>query len=161
VEARSAEVYRDIKHAGNYGLNASAFSFDLAGIVKRSRDVSDRLAKGVSFLLKKNKVTVFEGTGRLTGAGKLSVANGDEQTEITAKHIILATGARPLQLQGLEADGKLVWTYKEAMTPDVVPSRLLVVGAGAIGLEFASFYNELGAEVTVVEALPHILPAGD
>ena len=158
---RSAEVYRNMKHAESYGLAADSISFDLDKIVKRSRGVSDRLQKGVGFLMKKNKVTVIDGSAALLGGGKLSVTKGDKQTRVAAKHIILATGARPMQLKGLEADGKMVWTYKEAMTPDVLPKKLLVVGAGAIGIEFASFYNELGVEVTLVEALPQVLPPGD
>ena len=158
---RSAEVYRNMKHADSFGLSAGKVDFDLAAIVKRSRGVSDKLSKGVGFLLKKNKVAVINGTAKLAGKGKLSVEKDGKKTDVAAKHIVLATGARPLQLKGLESDGKLVWTYKEAMTPESFPKRLLVVGAGAIGLEFASFYNELGAEVTVVEALPQVLPAGD
>ncbi len=158
---RSAEVLRNMKHADSYGLSAGKVDFDLEKIVQRSRGVSDQLSKGIGFLLKKNKVSVIDGTARLDGPGKLLVAQDGKQSKVSGKHIILATGARPLQLKGLEADGKLVWTYKEAMTPDSFPKRLLVVGAGAIGLEFASFYNELGAEVTVVEALPQVLPTGD
>ena len=158
---RSAEVYRNMKHVESYGLTAGETGFDLDKIVQRSRGVSARLSKGIGFLLKKNKVSVIDGTAKLDGPGKLLVEKDGKQTSIAAKHIILATGARPLQLKGLEADGKLVWTYKEAMTPDTFPQRLLVVGAGAIGLEFASFYNELGAEVTVVEALPQVLPSAD
>ncbi len=158
---RSAEVFRYMKEAKSYGLSAGDFGFDLDKVIKRSRRVSTKLQKGVGFLLKKNNVTVIDGTGKIEGPGRLSVEKDGKTTSISGKHIIIATGGRPLQLKGLEADGKLVWTYKEAMTPDSFPKCLLVVGAGAIGLEFASFYNELGAEVTVVEALPQVLPAGD
>ncbi len=158
---RSAEVFRQLKNARKYGLTAGEVGFDLQEVVKRSRRTSSRLQKGVGFLLKKNGVTLIEGTGRLEAPGRLSVTRDDSREEVAARHIVLATGARPLQPKGLEADGRLVWTYKEAMTPESFPQRLLVVGAGAIGLEFASFYNDLGAEVTVVEALPRVLPAGD
>ncbi len=158
---RSAEVYRQLKNARKYGLTAAAVGFDLQELVKRSRRTSSRLQKGVGFLLKKNGVTHIEGSGRLEAPGRLSVEQDGGRSEVSARHIVLATGARPLQPKGLEADGRLVWTYKEAMTPESFPRRLLVVGAGAIGLEFASFYNDLGAEVTVVEALPRVLPAGD
>ena len=158
---RSAEVYRNMKHAESFGLSAEKIGVDLTAVVKRSRAVSEQLQKGVGFLLKKNKVEVISGTAQLTGASKLNVQHGDGESVLTAKHIILATGARPMQLKGLEADGKLVWTYKEALVPENLPASLLVVGAGAIGLEFASFYNELGVKVTVVEALSQVLPLGD
>ncbi len=130
--------------------------------MKRSRQVAKRLNTGVKSLLKKNKVEVYDGFGRLTGAGKVAVEGADgSSSELTAGSIILATGARARSLPGLEADGELVWSYKEAMVPTDLPARLLVVGSGAIGIEFASFYNELGSEVTVVEALPRILPVED
>ena len=158
---RSAEILRNMKHADSYGLTVDQVGFDLDKIVKRSRDVSTKLSKGIGFLLKKNQVTVIDGNARLAGPGKLQVEKDGQVATVSGKHIILATGAGPLQLKGLEADGKLVWTYKEAMTPDSLPGKLLVVGAGAIGLEFSSFYNELGAEVTVVEALPQVLPSAD
>ncbi len=158
---RSAEVFRNMKHADQFGLSAGTVGFDLQKIVKRSRNVSAKLQGGVGHLLKKNKVTVIEGTAKLQGPGRLTVEQNAEQLKVTGKHIILATGARPLQIKGLEADGKLVWTYKEAMVPKSFPKSLLVVGAGAIGLEFASFYNELGCEVTIVEALPQLLPTAD
>jgi dihydrolipoamide dehydrogenase len=155
---RSADVYRSMQHAAEYGLSVEKAGFDLAAIVKRSRGVSAQLQAGVKHLLKKNKVTVFEGHGRLAGGGKLAIDNGPT---LNAKHIILATGARAKVIPGLEPDGKLVWTYKEAMVPDVLPKSLLVVGSGAIGVEFASFYNALGVKVTIVEALPRILPIED
>lgn len=158
---RSAEIYRYLKHARSYGLKAEGVGFDLGQVVQRSRGVAARLQQGVGYLLKKNKVTVLTGNGRIEGLGRLVVENDGVKTAVAARHIVLATGARPLQPKGLESDGKLVWTYKEAMTPTELPKRLLVVGAGAIGLEFASIYNELGTEVTVVEGMSQVLPAGD
>jgi dihydrolipoamide dehydrogenase len=131
-------------------------------VVDRSRKVANQLSMGVKGLLKKNKVTVFDGHGRLNGAGKLKVEkDGKPVADLTAKHIILATGARARALPGLEPDGKLVWTYKEAMVPPAMPKSLLVVGSGAIGIEFASFYRSLGADVTVVEVLDRVLPVED
>ena len=158
---RSAEVLRNIKNAKSYGLSVGPAEADLGAIVKRSRRISNRLSKGIAYLLKNNEIKLFDGVGKIVKPGLLSVANGAEQVEIAARHIVLATGARPLQLKGLEADGELVWTYKEAMTPEEVPGKLMIVGAGAIGLEFASFYNELGSQVTVVEGLSRVLPTGD
>jgi len=158
---RSAEVYRNMKNAAGYGLKVSGIGIDIQQIVKRSRGVADRLQQGVGFLLKKNKVAVLNGTGRLDGAGKLIVEKDGNKTAIKAKHIILATGARPMQLKGMEADGKQVWTSKEAMVPEKMPKSLIVVGAGAIGVEFASFYNELGVDITIVEALSQVLPGAD
>ena len=159
---RSADVYRNFKHAASYGLAADNISFDLAKIVARSRGVSAQLQAGVKGLLKKNKIAVFDGLGKLAGKGKVSVSkDGKPVAELAAKHIILATGARARVLPGMEPDGKLVWTYREALVPDVTPKRLLVVGSGAIGIEFASFFNALGSEVTVVEALDRVLPVED
>lgn len=158
---RSAEVYRLLKHSSDFGLTAENIGVDLETIVKRSRGVSEQLRSGVEYLLQKNGVTVLTGTASLIGGGRLSVASENGSSELSAEHIILATGARPLQIKGLEADGELIWTYKEALVPTQLPERLLIVGGGAIGLEFASFYNELGSQVTLVEALPQILPAGD
>jgi dihydrolipoamide dehydrogenase len=159
---RVSELKHALEHLGDYGLAANDVSFDLAKVVKRSRKVADQLSRGVAHLLKKNKVTVFDGQGKLAGGGKVEVGkDGKPVATLTAKHIILATGARARALPGLEPDGKLVWTYKEAMVPDVMPKSLLVVGSGAIGIEFASFYRDLGAEVTVVEVLPRILPVED
>ncbi len=159
---RSAEVFEHMKHAGDFGLTAKDIGFDLGKVVQRSRAVAKQLNTGVGFLLKKNKVTVFDGHGRLTGKGGLHVsANGKGIADLTAKHIVLATGARARSLPGLEPDGKLVWTYKEAMVPDVMPKSLLVIGSGAIGIEFASFFNSLGSDVTVVEVLPRVLPVED
>ncbi len=159
---RSAEILQYMKHAEDYGLKAEGVSFDLAKIVKRSRGVSAQLSKGVGFLLKKNKVTVIDGEAKLNGAGKIDVnKDGKPHTKLSAKHTIIATGARPRALPGLETDGKLVWSYFEALVPDKMPKSLLVIGSGAIGIEFASFYRTLGAEVTVVEVMPQILPVED
>jgi dihydrolipoamide dehydrogenase len=159
---RSAEVAHILAHLGDYGFSAEKVDFDLGKIVKRSRAVASQLSNGVKFLLRKNKVTVFDGQGRLAGPGRLAVVkDGKPVADLAAKHIILATGARARSLPGLEADGKLVWTYKEAMVPAAMPKSLLVVGSGAIGIEFASFYRDLGAEVTVVEVLDRILPVED
>jgi dihydrolipoamide dehydrogenase len=159
---RSAEIYHYMHNAKDYGLSVKDASFDLAAIVKRSRGVSSQLSKGVGFLLKKNKVTVIDGEAKLNGPGKVDVSkDGKAVSSLTAKHIIIATGARPRSLPGLEPDGKLVWSYFEALVPAAMPKSLLVIGSGAIGIEFASFYRTMGAEVTVVEVLPQILPVED
>ena len=163
---RSAEIYNYIQHADAFGLTVTGASFDLQKIVERSRAVSKQLNQGVGYLLKKNKVAVIDGWGKLAGgkpgARKLTVEkDGKKIADLEAKNIILATGARARQLPGLEADGKLIWTYREAMVPDIMPKSLLVVGSGAIGIEFASFYRTLGAEVTVVEVLDRVLPVED
>src|ERR1043166_2456778 len=150
---RTSEIYGLMKHLGDYGLSAKDISFDIGKIVQRSRAVAGQLSAGVKHLLKKNKVTVFDGHARLAGKGKITVENGPE---LQAKHIILATGARARQLPGLETDGKLVWSYKEAMVPKEMPKSLLVVGSGAIGIEFASFYRTLGVDVTVIEVQENI-----
>lgn len=159
---RSSEVYHLMKHADQYGLKVGNVSFDLEKVVKRSRDVAAQLTRGVSALMKKNKITVVDGHGKLAGSGKVNVENdGKLIAGLSGKHIILATGARARTLPGLEPDGKLIWTYKEAMLPDSMPKSLLVVGSGAIGIEFASFYRTMGAEVTVVEVMDRILPVAD
>ena len=165
---RSAEIYHYMEHAKDYGLSAKDVSFDPGAVVKRSRAVAAQLSNGVQFLMKKNKIDVIWGTGTITAAGKVSVKASDNPPkgalgagDYTAKHVIVATGARPRALPGLEPDGKLIWTYFEAMAPDKMPKSLLVIGSGAIGIEFASFYRTLGAEVTVVEILPQILPVED
>ena len=159
---RVSEIRHTLERLDEFGLSCGEVKFDLDKIVKRSRQVAGQLSKGVEFLLKKNKVPVIVGEGRLAGKGKVSVSkDGKEVDLLSAKHIILATGARARELPGLEADGELVWTYKEAMVPKSVPKSLLVVGSGAIGMEFASFYSDLGAEVTVVEVLPRVLPVED
>ena len=157
---RSSEIAHLLGHLGEYGFAAKEWSFDLKKIVERSRKVAGQLSGGVAFLMKKNKVTVFEGSGVLAGKGKVKVT-GKTNAELTAKHIIIASGARARSLPGLEPDGKLVWTYKEAMVPPSMPKSLLVIGSGAIGIEFASFYRNLGAAVTVVEVLDRILPVED
>jgi dihydrolipoamide dehydrogenase len=166
---RSAEIYHYLQHAKDYGLKADNVSYDPSEIVKRSRGVSKRLNDGVGFLMKKNKVSVIWGEAAIDAPGKVTVkASKTEAPKGTlgpgsyqAKHIIVATGARPRVLPGLEPDGKLVWTYFEAMVPPAIPKSLLVVGSGAIGIEFASFYRNFGAEVTVVEVLPQVLPVED
>ena len=159
---RTGEVMDLMRHAKDFGLAVDNPRFDTAAVVKRSRGIAGQLSKGVAHLLKKNKVTVIDGEARLAGKGTLKVklkAGGED--EVRAPHIVLATGARARQLPGLEADGKLVWTYKEAMVPEAMPKSLLVVGSGAIGIEFASFYRSMGAEMTVVEVLPRVLPVED
>ena len=163
---RTAEIYHYATHGEQFGLKIEGVSVDLAAVVKRSRGIAKQLNAGVGHLLKKNKVAVFDGFGSLDGgkpgARRLKVErDGKPAAQLTAKHIILATGARARALPGLEPDGKLVWTYKEAMVPKAIPKSLLVVGSGAIGMEFASFYSDLGAEVTVVEVLDRILPVED
>ena len=159
---RSAEIFHFMQHAKDYGLAAEKISADLEAVVKRSRGVAKQLNQGVTHLMKKNKITVHMGTGKLTGKGKLSVTAEDgKTTELTAKNIILATGARARDLPNLPADGNKVWTYRHAMTPKEMPKKLLVIGSGAIGIEFASFYNDMGAEVTVVEMLDRIVPVED
>ncbi|MDP6572625.1 MAG: dihydrolipoyl dehydrogenase [Rhodospirillales bacterium] len=159
---RTAEIYRNIQNAAEFGLTVKDVGFDMKKVVKRSRAVASQLSAGVKHLLKKNKVTVFDGHGRLAGGGKLAVEkDGKAVATLEAKHIILATGARARALPGLEPDGKQVWTYKEAMVPDAMPKSLLVVGSGAIGIEFASFFQTLGSQVTVVEVLPRVLPVED
>ena len=157
---RSADIFRTMQHAAAYGLSAPGASFDLAAIVKRSRAVSAQLSAGVKGLLKKNKVTVYDGTGKLAGKGTVAV-EGKTTATLSAKHIILATGGRARIVDGLEPDGKFVWTYKEALVPDTMPKALLVIGSGAIGIEFASFFNALGAQVTVVEMLDRVMPVED
>ena len=159
---RSSEINHLLGHLPDYGFAPVAAKFDLAAVVKRSRGVAKQLSSGVAHLLRKNKVTVFDGAGRLAGKNTLAVSkDGKPVATLTAPHIILATGARARQLPGIEADGKLIWTYKEAMIPPVMPKSLLVIGSGAIGIEFASFYRNMGAEVTVVEVLDRILPVED
>jgi len=159
---RSAEIYNYMKHADDYGLSADNVAFDIEKVIARSRGVSKQLNGGVGHLLKKNKVTVIDGEARLNGPGKVEVnKDGKALPGLTAKHIIVATGARPRVLPGLEPDGKLVWTYFEALKPDIMPKSMLVVGSGAIGIEFASFYQTLGADVTVVEVMDQIMPVED
>ncbi len=159
---RTSEVYGLIKHADAFGLTVKDVSFDPKKIVERSRKVAGQLSNGVKGLMKKNKITVFDGSAKLAGAGRLAVAMNDKTNVTLAyKNVILATGARARNLPGLEADGKLVWSYKEAMVPAEFPKSLLVIGSGAIGIEFASFYRTMGAEVTVCEVVDRILPVED
>jgi dihydrolipoamide dehydrogenase len=159
---RSSEIRHLLIEAEAFGLRTGKVSVELERVVARSRQVVKKLTSGVAFLLKKNKVAVFDGTGRLDGVGRVRVEReGKTVAELTAPHIILATGARAKTLPGIEADGKLVWTYREALVPDTLPKSLLVVGSGAIGMEFASFFHDLGSQVTVVEVLDCILPMED
>ncbi|MCL4677066.1 MAG: dihydrolipoyl dehydrogenase [Alphaproteobacteria bacterium] len=159
---RSSEINHLLHNLEQFGFTAKEVSFDIKKIVARSRGVASQLSKGIQHLLKKNKVEVFDGWGKLAGQGKVTVEkDGKTIADLTAKHIIIATGARARVLPGLEPDGKQVWTYKEAMIPEAMPKSLLVVGSGAIGIEFASFYRNLGAEVTVVEVMDRILPVED
>ncbi|MGJ5095531.1 dihydrolipoyl dehydrogenase [Bradyrhizobium oligotrophicum] len=166
---RSAEIYHYMQHAKEYGLSAEKISYDPKAVVQRSRGVSKRLNDGVGFLMKKNKVQVIWGRAAIDAPGKVTVTKSDVEAPkgalgegtYQAKHIIVATGARPRVLPGLEPDKKLVWTYFEAMVPEKMPKSLLVVGSGAIGIEFASFFRTMGSEVTVVEVLPQILPVED
>lgn len=158
---RTAEIKTLISHAADYGLTVGPVTVDLKAVVDRSRKISSQLAGGIKHLLKKNKVTVFEGHALLKGAGKIAVESTTAPQEISASHIILATGASARSLPGIEADGKLIWTARHAMTPEALPKSLLIIGSGAIGIEFASFYRTLGSDVTVVELQNRILPQED
>jgi dihydrolipoamide dehydrogenase len=159
---RTAEVYHLMHLAKEFGLKADNIAFDIEAVIKRSRGVAAQLNAGVKHLMKKNKVTVFDGHAKLAGAGKLNITkDGKPVADLTAKNIILATGARARELPGLEADGNLVWNYRHAMVPKTFPKTLLVIGSGAIGIEFASFYQTLGSKVTVVEVLDRIVPVED
>ncbi|NNC73113.1 MAG: dihydrolipoyl dehydrogenase [Sphingomonadaceae bacterium] len=158
---RTSEIYHYLDHAKDYGLKAEKPDFDLEAVVQRSRGVAGQLNQGVTHLMKKNKIDVHEGFGKLKGKGKLAVEKDGKTTELSAKNIMIATGARARDLPFAKADGKRIWTYRHAMVPEEMPTRLLVIGSGAIGIEFASFYSDLGAEVTVVEMLDRILPVED
>jgi dihydrolipoyl dehydrogenase len=159
---RTAEVLHQIRHADAYGLEAIKAGFDIAKVVKRSRNVAAQLNRGVTGLMKKNKIAVHMGEGKITATGKLSVTGADGKVaELAARHIIVATGARARDLPFAKADGERIWTYRHAMTPAEMPTELLVIGSGAIGIEFASFYADLGAKVTVVEMLDRIVPVED
>jgi len=159
---RTSEINHLLHHLPDFGFEAVKPVFDIGKVVKRSRAVAKQLSSGVAFLLKKNKVTVFDGDGKLNGRQTVSVTkDGKDVATLKAPHIILATGARARQLPGIEADGKLIWSYREAMVPPMFPKSLLVIGSGAIGIEFASFYLNMGAQVTVVEVLPRILAVED
>jgi dihydrolipoamide dehydrogenase len=158
---RSSEVFHLMHRAKEFGLKAEGVDYDLDAVVKRSRSVAKQLSSGVGHLLKKNKVTAIMGEATIPAKGKVSVKTDKGTEELQAKHIVLATGARARELPGLEADGERVWTYKHALVPPHMPKKLLVIGSGAIGIEFASFYNTLGAETTVVEVMDRILPVED
>ena len=170
---RSAEIYHYMQHAKDYGLSAEKVSFDPGAVVKRSRGVAERMNSGVTFLMKKNKISVIWGDATIEAPGKVTVKPSDSRLATTppkdalgagiyqAKHIIVATGARPRVLPGIEPDGNLIWTYFEAMVAPKIPKSLVVLGSGAIGIEFASYYRTMGSEVTVVEVLPQILPVED
>ncbi len=158
---RSAEIYHYMQHAKDFGLAAKEIEADLEAVVKRSRGVAKQLNQGVTHLMKKNKIAVHMGEGTLTGPTSLTVEGEKGEEKLSAKHIIVATGARARDLPFAKADGKRVWTYRHAMTPPEMPSKLLVIGSGAIGIEFASFYNDMGADVTVVEMLDRIVPVED
>jgi dihydrolipoamide dehydrogenase len=158
---RSSEVFHLMHRAKEFGLKADNIGYDLDAVVKRSRKVAGQLSGGIGHLMKKNKVTVFMGAAKLAGKGKVSIKTDKGSEELTAKNIVLATGARARNLPGLEADGKRVWMYKDALDPPHMPKKLLVIGSGAIGIEFASFYNTLGADTTVVEVMDRILPVED
>ncbi|HZV19312.1 MAG TPA: dihydrolipoyl dehydrogenase [Sphingobium sp.] len=159
---RSAEIFHYMQHAKDYGLAAEKITADLNAVVQRSRGVAKQLNAGVTHLMKKNKIAVHFGTGTLTGANSLQVTDKDgKASTLTAKHIIVATGARARDLPFAPADGKRIWTYRHAMTPPEMPTKLLVIGSGAIGIEFASFYRDMGAEVTVVEMMDRIVPVED
>jgi len=158
---RTSEIYHYLTHAEAYGLKAEKPAFDLTKIVERSRKVAGQLNSGVKGLMKKNKVTVVEGEGTITGKGRLKVVKDGKTTELEAKNIIVATGARARDLPFAKADGKRIWTYRHAMVPAEMPTNLLVIGSGAIGVEFASFYADMGAKVKIVEMLDRILPVED
>ncbi len=158
---RSSEVFHLMHRAKEFGLKADGIDYDLDAVVKRSRKVAGQLSGGIGHLMKKNKITVVMGDATIPAKGKVSVKTYKGTEELTAKNIVLATGARARELPGLEADGKLVWTYRHALQPVHMPKKLLVIGSGAIGIEFASFYNTLGADTTVVEVMDRVLPVED
>lgn len=161
---RSSEIYHTLQHLSDYGFSADNIKVDFPNIIKRSRAVSSQLVAGIKHLMKKNKITVFDGYGQLAGGGKITITDGAAKgTDLSAKHIIIATGARARALPGLEPDGNLIWTAREAMLPPdgKQPKSLLVVGSGAIGSEFASFYQNMGTQVTLVEVMDRILPVED
>ncbi len=158
---RSAEVFHQMKHAKDYGLAADNITADLAAVVARSRGVAKQLNQGVTHLMKQNKITVYIGQGKLTAPGKLEVTTDKGTETLEAKHIVIATGARARELPKAKSDGKRLWTYRHAMTPSELPGKLLVIGSGAIGIEFASFYNDMGSDVTVAEMMDRIVPVED
>jgi dihydrolipoamide dehydrogenase len=158
---RASEIYRLIRRSEEFGIKVKDTSFDIQSIVKYSRNVVDKLSKGVAYLMKKNNIKIHQGLGKLAGNHTIKIFNGKEEQEIVSKHIILATGVRARNLPGIEADGNLIWNAQHAMTPDRLPKSLLIIGSGAIGVEFASFYSTLGVEVTIVEVKDTILPLED
>src|ERR1043166_2647051 len=158
---RSAEVLHNMRHAASYGLAADNIRADIDAVVKRSRGVARQLNQGVTHLMKKNKIAVHMGEGKLVASGKLEVKGEKGSETLEAKHIVIATGARARELPFAKSDGKRIWTYRHAMVPAELPSKLLVIGSGAIGIEFASFYNDMGSEVTVVEMLDRVVPVED
>lgn len=158
---RSAEIYHLMQRATEFGLKAEKVDFDLNQIIKRSRSIAKQLSGGVTHLLRKNKVTVFKGEAKFKSTNELTIKSSDKETNISAKNIVVATGARARQVPGLEVDGKNIWAYREALQPSRVPKKLLVVGSGAIGIEFASFFNSIGSDTTVVEMMDTILPVED
>ncbi|MGK2922690.1 MAG: dihydrolipoyl dehydrogenase [Methyloceanibacter sp.] len=160
---RTSEVYHLMQNAESFGLRAENIGFDLAKVIERSRKVAEKLSSGVAYLMKKNNIAVIEATAKLEGGGRVGLTgkNGEALPSLSGKHIVVATGARAKTLPGLEPDGNRIWTYKEAMIPESFPKSLLIVGSGAIGIEFASFYRTLGAQVTVIEVLDRILPVED
>ena len=158
---RSSEVYHLMQRAKEFGLSAQGIDYDLDSVVARSRAIAKQLNGGVSHLLKKNKVTALMGAATITAPGQVSVKTAKGEESLSAKHIIIATGARARELPGLEGDGDLVWTYKTALTPPRMPKKLLVIGSGAIGIEFANFYNTLGVDTTVVEVMDRVMPVED
>src|SRR5688572_14977201 len=159
---KSANVFEYIKHAKDYGVDVKDFSADFGGMIKRSRDVAASNSKGVQFLFKKNKIDLIEGAGKLKKGSKVEVTEkAGKKTDFEAKHIILATGGRSRELPSMKIDGKKIIGYREAMILEKAPKKLLVVGSGAIGVEFAYFYNAVGSEVTIVEFLPRIVPVED
>src|SRR3954469_11705099 len=159
---RASEIHHLLHNLDQFGFSAKEITYDPKKLIARSRAVAKQLSNGVAHLMRKNKITVFDGQAKLAGKGKIAVTkDGKPVVDLTAPHIVLATGARARSLPGLEPDGKLVWTYKEAMVPEAIPKSLLVIGSGAIGIEFASFYRDMGAEVTVIEVLDRVLPVED
>lgn len=158
---KGAEVAHSLKHLDQFGFSAENISFDIGKLVQHSRDVSARLTAGVAYLMKKNRIQVIDGRARVTAKGELTVTQQGDSATYRADHIILATGARPRNLPGIEVDGERIWSYFEAMVPKSLPKSLLVIGSGAIGVEFASLYNDLGVDITLVEVLDQIMPVED
>jgi dihydrolipoamide dehydrogenase len=158
---KSSEIFHVANHLSHYGLNSFSPTFDIKNVVERSRNVASQLSSGIKHLMKKNKVQVFEGHAKLAGHGKIDIGNDGQKEQIHAKNIIIATGARARVMPGFEPDGDLVWAYREALTPKSMPKSLIIVGSGAIGIEFASFYSNMGAEVTILEMQEYILPVED